>query len=694
MGARGRDACVISRRNLLVGAGAAGLMGAAGRAQAEPARSRIWHGKKQAEIMRLVESGWRDGWRIVNLSLYGARSAPLYAALMAQPADPVPQRWAAALSAAELTREIERNAGDRFAPVLIAAIGPPENPLLAVVFAPQSVTPLVRIGLTSGAEGDAKTIQHMVHEAKLKGRILRSIAPYGTPGQVRFATIWAANDDKVEWQLDGIGDPAPLFRARLKAQTEGWCRLKLAAIAPDGRYLSLYHHDSVGPWTLADSNARDLEHEIGAQVGRGLIPISLQAAGANAGAARFTAVFAKTDVPPPRQWNARGPLAHAAIDDAMKAMMTAGLIRQAGLAIVQRSKLVLARGYTFAQPDWPICEPSTTLRLASVSKTIAALGIYQHIEAGRLRLDDRVQDILRLTTVEGGPPRDPRFSAITIDQLLAHNSGLNTHVQRSEHVRAAFAAAGRAIHFPITADMVNAVVASTRLVSDPGKRYKYNNCAYYLLGQVLARLGGTKTATQAQQKNLFAPLGITRIRQARSRLADQPPDEARYRTCMGPGHTRILPVVPSVMSDTRPLVPLGYGHEEIELHEGDGGMSAAMPDLARLIAIMISQRDSPALRGDTIRQMLSNAVSRHGHGFDVAQTRGDGAYLAFKGGALASSWSLLQLDGEFGFCVVWSGGIPPDRFRWSPMLPSVMHEARRARLSEDLFPHFGMPSLA
>jgi hypothetical protein len=119
-----------------------------------------------------------------------------------------------------------------------------------------------------------------------------------------------------------------------------------------------------------------------------------------------------------------------------------------------------------------------------------------------------------------------------------------------------------------------------------------------------------------------------------------------------------------------------------------------MPDLARLIAIMIARRDNPALRGETIRQMLSNAATRHGHGFDVTRGRGDGSYFCFKGGALASSWSLLQLDGDVGFCVVWSGGVPPDRFRWSPMLPTVMQEARRARWSEDLFPQFGMPSLA
>ena len=363
------------------------------------------------------------------------------------------------------------------APVaLIAAVGPPDNPLLAVVFETRAAAPLVRLGLTSRRRrAIRKTLQHMIQQAKRKWAcILRAIAPYGTRTQVRFATIWGANDDRTEWELDGIGDPPPVFRARLKAQTEGWCRLKFAAIAPDGRYLSLYHHDSVGPWTLSDDLARDPQQAIDAQAERGLVPISLQASETDARAPRLTAIFARSAVPAPREWRARGPLAHAAIDDAMKAIMTGGLVRQAALAIVQGSRLVFCRGYTFAQPDWPVCEPTTTLRLASLSKTIAALGIYQHVEAGRLRLDDKVQDILGLRTIEGGPPHDPRFNAVTIDHLLAHNSGLNTHVMRSEQVRAAFAAAHRHhVHLPITTEMANAVVASTSSSwSDPGTKYE------------------------------------------------------------------------------------------------------------------------------------------------------------------------------------------------------------------------------
>src|SRR5262249_50904719 len=155
-------------------------------------------------------------------------------------------------------------------------------------------------------------------------------------------------------------------------------------------------------------------------------------------------------------------------------------------------------------------------------------------------------------------------------------------------------------HFPITAPMANAVIASSRLATDPGTKYAYNNCAHYVLGQIVAKVGGTTTELETIEKSLLGPLGITRIRHARSLVTDQPPDEARYRASLGAGHIRLLRVAPSMMSDAHPLVPIGYGHDQLEIHEGDAGLSAAMPDLARLVAILISRADSPALKRDTI----------------------------------------------------------------------------------------------
>src|SRR5262249_11164992 len=143
-------------------------------------------------------------------------------------------------------------------------------------------------------------------------------------------------------------------------------------------------------------------------------------------------------------------------------------------------------------------------------------------------------------------------------------------------------------NLPVTAAMVNAYVASLRLVSDPGTAQVYNNCGAYLLGQVVASVRGTATPIAAIQAHLLDPLKITRIRRGRTLVKDQLPDEARYGpTDVGTGNdTRLdVPVYASVMSNDRPLVPRGYGEEQYENKEGSGGLSGAVTDVARIVTL-------------------------------------------------------------------------------------------------------------
>jgi hypothetical protein len=140
-------------------------------------------------------------------------------------------------------------------------------------------------------------------------------------------------------------------------------------------------------------------------------------------------------------------------------------------------------------------------------------------------------------------------------------------------------------------------------------------------------------------------------------------------------------------------VPIGYGNGQLEIGEGAGGFSAAMTDLARVIAILIDTRDNAALRHDTLRQMLANAAQRHGHGLDVAKNLGDDRFYGQKGGSLSTSWNVLQMNGDYGFALCWAGVPDPD-VHWYPDFPAVMNAARRIDWgTTDLFEQFGMQSL-
>jgi CubicO group peptidase (beta-lactamase class C family) len=86
---------------------------------------------------------------------------------------------------------------------------------------------------------------------------------------------------------------------------------------------------------------------------------------------------------------------------------------------------------------------------------------------------------------------------------------------------------------------------------------------------------GSATLVQALDGLLFQPLGITRIRQARTRIEDQPADEARY-------HATTLPVGPSMVVPDRRLMSSGYGgFWNFERDDAGGGLTGSVVDMAR-----------------------------------------------------------------------------------------------------------------
>ena len=279
----------------------------------------------------------------------------------------------------------------------------------------------------------------------------------------------------------------------------------------------------------------DYQNEFNTWTGNGFFPACVQAAGPDKAAARFAVIFVKSETVVAKQFSATGPVSNANIDAVIKQAMKDSPVRHASLSIVHGTRLVYARGYTMAEPNWPVVQPTTCFRMASVSKTVTSLAVYQLIEAGALKLGHKLQDILALKTPAGGAPADSRFKDITIQHLLEHTSGVNADAFRNGvAVRDSYIAAGHpAATLPVSAEMTDAYIASLGMISTPGATQAYNNCGYYLLGRVVAKLRNKTKTIDAYQQYLFTPLSITRIRRAISLVANQPADEARYRipTC-------------------------------------------------------------------------------------------------------------------------------------------------------------------
>jgi CubicO group peptidase (beta-lactamase class C family) len=512
--------------------------------------------------------------------------------------------------------------------------------------------------------------------------------------------------DATLWNCDGLTDSAADYQARFDAETAAWIRPGFVTVGPGNTYMSLFVANEIGAWQARHNmTPAEYQTQFNTLTAEGYFPVCVQAAGADAASARFAALFGQQQTIVPRQFTATGPVANTDIDNVVQAMMQSyPTVRHAALAIVHGTKLVYARGYTLAEPDWPIVQPTTFFRLASVSKVVTALVVFQFLEQGALDAAMSVQDVLNLNAIGGGPV-DPGFASVTIQSLLEHTSGLNDGSGWNDGptVVAAFKKAGISASLPVTQDMTDAYIASQPL--DPGFGQAYSNCGYYLLGRVVAKLSGSVDPITAYQDNLLDFLRITRIRGSVDLLAGQPADEARYQAATFPDPVSDLAVYPSQQTPDQPLVADGYGDAELAISQGAGGLSGAATDVARLVAILQDTNDNPALKRVTLEQMLSqgavlyaaqqaltNPDSRAGSGLDWSIWQGPGVYYGQKGGQIGDAASVLQFDGEWGFVALF--GTRATQPGWYPNWDAVMKIAKnQLATATDLFPQFGMPSL-
>lgn len=675
-----------------------------------------WHGKTLAEHEALRNQWAAQGYRFVSLRIYGAVNAPVFAAVMVRQAQPGTQRDFPVMTASQWQQTFDAQAQQGYGPVILAATGTAADPRFAAVFEPQASIPLTRHGLTSGDYTDPTTIQGVNFTARKDGLILRWAASYGdgTPAGQRFAGIWQPNPDATLWNNDGLTDSAAGYQARFDAETAAWIRSGFVSVGPGNAYLSLFVADESGPWQARHNmTPAEYQAQFNALTAEGYFPVCVQAAGPDAASAYFAALFVQQQTVVPRQFTATGPVANADIDAVVQTLIQASpTVRHAALAIVHGTQLVYARGYTLAEPDWPIVQPTTYFRLASVSKTVTALAVFQLIETGALDAATSVQHILNLSA-PGGGPANPGFASVTVQSLLEHTSGLDDDSgwNVGTTVVDAFSNAGVPASLPVTQAMTDSYIASLSPKTPAGTVQQYSNCGYYLLGRIVAKLRGTADPITAYQGSLLKPLGITRIRSTVDLLAGQPTDEARYQAATFPDPVSDLAVYPSQQTPDQPLVADGYGDAELAISQGAGGLSAAATDVARLVAILLDTNDNPALKRVTLEQMLSEGAvlgaaqsavqqalppqdrdPRAGFGLDWVAWQSPGVYYGQKGGQIADAASVLQFDGEWGFVALF--GTRATQPGWYPDWPDVMNTAKaQLTAAVDLFPEFGMPSL-
>jgi len=205
-------------------------------------------------------------------------------------------------------------------------------------------------------------------------------------------------------------------------------------------------------------------------------------------------------------------------DELMAALLKKWDVPGAGLAVAHKDKLILVRGYGFANKERSVAVgPASLFRVASLSKTITAVAVLQLVQGGRLELDDKVLPILGDAGPRPDRITDSRVRDITVRHLLQHSGGFDR--DRSGDVaflpRAADAAQRQGGPLPPDCPTILRDTLERTLDFAPGERFAYSNIGYCILGRVVERVTGSPYEAHVRE-HVLAPAGVTRMQVGRT----------------------------------------------------------------------------------------------------------------------------------------------------------------------------------
>ena len=643
------------------------------------------------------------GFKLLSLSMYGDPKDARYAAVFDKRGGP---GWEFALgfTVPDLMKLTNENKARDLYPSLVTATGGGGSKCrMSVIFEKLDPPKTRELTVNIGLEVFPKSVINRTRD----GWILMSATIYDdAKNESLIAAVWERNSNNTAWNAFVETDTAQV-QEHVNAELSVWTRLAFITSSTKGRLLILYRDDHFGPigkGFVARSNMSREQFESQKEIWLkdGLHTICLQVSGLEDNRS-FAAIAAQNDKLVGRVARASdgpgGGPAVPQIDAAVFDLMKRSNIRGAALAIVKGTKLVLARGYTWAEPDYPDVQPDTVFRLGSLSKLITALAIHQLAAEGRIKLMEKVDEVLPLKPPKNKQPANDLYLTGKVGNLL----------ELSTKISPRYEPAGQEIvdefkkTLPVTQEQIARFWITKPL--ETVEKKLLDDFGYFLAGQIVKK----KRAQQLNEtlmnavERITATLQIKRIRSGRSRLLEQLSDEARY-------HARDLALNPSAMSKTKPppLVPREYGDENLETMEASGGLSAAATDLARILAAMNAKPYTPIGRS-AVDQMLKSAVDNSGgHGFDSVKTI-DAVKEEFafrKGGMLSTNQSGLyysNVKDSFSYVVLWNGihtgtGFEEDlaiRDEWYPKFIKVLDAAAAHTWPEvDRFNQFGMDTFA
>ena len=286
-------------------------------------------------------------------------------------------------------------------------------------------------------------------------------------------------------------------------------------------------------------------------------------------------------------------------DKAIPGLMTKWNIPGGAVALSRNGKLLLAKGYGYADiENREQVQPDSLFRIASLSKPITAVAVLKLVEDGHLNLDDRVFDILDQFEPPGGTIADPRIREVTVRQLLQHSGGWDRERSFDPMFRLGQIERELGVAKPVSCADVIRFMLIRPLDFDPGTDYRYSNFGYCILGRVIEAKTGH--SYEAYVKNaVLNPVGITGMRIGGALLNERSEGEVRYYGYTGQS------LADSVIPGTPQRVPWEYGGFSLQTMDSNGGWLASTMDLLRFVTALDESREPLILRSETVDTMTA-----------------------------------------------------------------------------------------
>lgn len=328
----------------------------------------------------------------------------------------------------------------------------------------------------------------------------------------------------------------------------------------------------------------------------------------------------------------------AAYDDAIIPVLKKWSIPGAALAVTKNGKLILVRGYGYADLENKVpVQPDSMFRIASISKPITAAAVLHLVDQKKLDLEAKFLDVLTEFSLPANA--DARLRNITIRHLLEHAGGWDRDVSGDPMFMSTEIAKSLNVPAPATCRNVIQYMMGRPLDFEPGMKYAYSNFGYCILGRVIEKVTGQSYEVYVRD-HVLAPMEVHAMRIGRSLAEGRVPGEVKYYDYTG------APLATSVFPGTT-TVPMQYGGYNLEAMDAHGGWIASAIDLVRFMSALDGRRGSGFITANSLIEMTarpdvpqwSTSAYWYGLGLLVRPQEMDANW--WHNGALRGSCSLL-----------------------------------------------------